>query len=280
MKNRFVLRFFGYVLIVFLFCSSEVTVFAHPSSQGGILAKSYVDRPGSIYYNKYFIGGDDVGWRIMEERHTNGFTQTYEFSSSLSNALKEYVRDGAEMWDDVIDIQERTDGSAKGWVYAYRDNYSPAGAEFLAPLSADFVDDYGHLKKWEIEINLAYEDAIDAITLAHEFGHMIGLTDLYENQSRNKLMYGTVGRTVTSPTSSDIWGAKVITGAHTSHTWGYKYFGASSTGGNSHIKYCKSCNGLTNSVYNCTYNSQNVCTLCGIPKGANISSVEQDMEQS
>lgn len=85
---------------------------------------------------------------------------------------------------------------------------------------------------------------VTSTTLAHEFGHAIGLNDLYDDQNVNKLMYGVSSRTVSSPTTSDKWGAKVITGVHTTHTWAYKYHSTTGTGQNRHVGYCTSCNGV------------------------------------
>lgn len=281
MKRIWILRPFVWLLASLLALQFGTVAYAHPTSQEGILAKTYIDKLLGEYYGDYFIGGDDVGWRIMEQMHTNGTTLTYSFSTideNLTPALKSYTRTGASRWSGTVTITEKTDGSGRGEIYTYRKTDVNAVANFVVP-DEDTIDAYGHTSSWKIWINLKYEDSVGASTMAHEFGHAIGLTDLYGAQSRNKLMYGTSARTTNYPTELDKWGAKVITGVHTTHTWGYKYYGASSTGGNSHIKYCTQCNGLTNSVYNCTYNSQNVCTACGIPYGANISSIGQETQQ-
>lgn len=79
---------------------SGTTVFAHPRTQKGILAETTIDPEYSSYYVGSFVGGDAVGWRIMEERHTNGTEQTYSFDTSdpdFTNTLKSYVRTGAAM---------------------------------------------------------------------------------------------------------------------------------------------------------------------------------------
>lgn len=47
-------------------------------------------------------------------------------------------------------------------------------------------------------VNTRY--SIEEETLAHEFGHAIGLYDLYEAKNKDKIMYGyRVGRTATRP---------------------------------------------------------------------------------
>ena len=58
----------------------------------------------------------------------------------------------------------------------------------------------------------------DDVAVAHEFGHVIGLCDLFSNSCRYKLMFG-LGRFAgapSEPTGSDIKGAKVINGTHVS----------------------------------------------------------------
>lgn len=49
-------------------------------------------------------------------------------------------------------------------------------------------------------------------TIAHEFGHAIGLNDLKLSGNSGLLMYGFSSRTASSPTSKDIAGAKKAVG--------------------------------------------------------------------
>lgn len=275
------LRTLSGLLAILFALQFGVVVSAHPYSQKGILAETYIDERYSGYYGRYCVGGDAVGWRIMEERHTNGTTQTYSFDTSdenLTATLKGYVRAGAAMWGDVVNIVEKTDGSGMGRIYVDPYDNTSANANFLADLGY-CTDGNGHLTSWSIKMNLNNIANVNATTLAHEFGHMIGLTDLYEEASINKLMYGYSNRTAPSPTALDKWGARVITGVHTSHSWGYKCHSAATSGGNRHIKYCTACKGLTNTILNCTYNSQRICTLCGVAYNVNPASIGLEMEQ-
>lgn len=210
-----------------LMIQSSLCVFAHPSSQEGVLAKTYHEE-----YGRYCIGGEDIGWSIDEAYHTNGTTLTYSFSSSdpfLSDVYRSFVTTGASRWSGTITIVNRTDGSGTGEISTYNNPNTYAIANFCEYSP----DNSGHLVSWKIKMNRAYD--VTATTLAHEFGHAIGLNDLYENKNINKLMYGFSNCTVTSPTALDLWGAKVITGSHTSHAWGYKYWKSNSIG-NMHIK--------------------------------------------
>lgn len=82
------------------------------------------------------------------------------------------------------------------------------------------------------------------VVIAHELGHVLGLNDLYSPTNADKLMYGYSTGTATGPTASDIKGMQVITGSHTTHTWGYKYYTTNTYGQHVHAKYCTVCNGF------------------------------------
>lgn len=228
--------------------------FAHPTSQEGILAETY-----TAQYDGYYIGGEDVGWSIDEDHHTYGRMITYSFSSEdshLTSTYKSYVENGANKWSSVVKITNKTDGSGQGQI---RTVYNP-NMNIGAALSGFVVDSYGHFTAWEMVLNRAYTQS--AVGAAHEFGHAIGLNDLYESKNIGKLMYGVVSRTATGPTTSDILGAELIIGVHTSHTWGYKFWTTNSLG-NVHIKYCTGCQGLTSTTGACRYGSGSTCIVCG-----------------
>lgn len=233
---------------------------AHSSSQEGILAKTYISQ-----YEDYYIGGEDVGWSIDEKFHTNGTTLTFSFDTTdphLNNTYKSYVIDGASKWSGTINIINKTDGSGVGLIKTFYNANSGIIAQFC---NCSAYSSTGHLICWEIQLNRSY--SMSSSTLAHELGHAIGLNDLYAVTNSGKLMYGYSNGTATSPTTSDIWGAKVITGVHSSHTWGYKYYSTASQTSNMHIKYCTDCKGLTTIVSACSYNAKNICIYCGIPYG-------------
>ena len=61
------------VLAVVLAFQIVPYAFAHPSSQEGILAKSYHEE-----YEGYYVGGEDVGWSIDGGYYTNGTTLRQE----------------------------------------------------------------------------------------------------------------------------------------------------------------------------------------------------------
>ena len=243
MKRKLANKVVAYIfLFIGIICYSPYAL-AHPASQEGILARTY-----NSQYGRYYIGGEDFGWSIDESYHTNGTTVTYNFSSTdqyLTDTYKSYVINGASLWSGTVNIVNREfDNNGTGLISTTYNDDTQVYARFYDY----FADSSGHLTSWKIEMNRA--KPLSATVLAHEFGHAIGLNDLYDARNSGKLMYGVVGGTATAPTSSDIWGAKVITGVHTAHTWGYKYW-KSNAFGNMHIKYCTICNGLTATTGQC-----------------------------
>lgn len=255
------------LLLTFIMLKFPQDVFAHPSSQANVLAQSYHAK-----YKGYYIGGERVGWSIDERLHTNGTTITYSFLTSdpyLTNLYKGFVTTGASRWRGIVNIVNKTDGSGTGKISTYNDPESGVTAHFCEARA----DRAGHLTSWSIKINRAYQ--ISATTLSHEFGHVIGLNDLYDESNNNKLMYGYSNKVVSYPTALDKCGAEVITGVHRSHTWGYQYYSTNSNG-NIHAKYCTICNGLSLVKEPCTYNANRVCSKCGTPYGAQPFSIRND----
>jgi len=212
--------------------------------------------------------GEDIGWSIDENNHTNGNTLYYKFDSTdanLSSTYKKYVTDGAALWNPTINISENS--NAVGTIYTF--NYT--GTTIVAAFCNFESDSSGHLTTWEIKMNRA--KAVNKLVLAHEFGHAIGLYDLYNNSNMDKLMYGYECSTATAPTAADKMGARVISGSHSAHTFNYKFYDVVN-GNYRHCQSCTVCNGYKNVEF-CTY-SNNVCTKCGITKGGPHPYLTQD----
>ena len=235
MKYKFIFKSIEFILAFIIIVQIAPCAFAHNTSQEGILAKYYIK---NAYYEGWYIGGDDVGWSIDENLHTNGTNIYYtlkEGDDYISN-YKKCITEGAAKWNYTVSIKEGS-SSGSGTLYTY----SAPGSNIVA-LSCDFKkNSSGHFTSWAIKINRA--KTVSPTTIAHEFGHIIGLNDLFESKSKNKLMYEYEDtRTVTDPTDYDRFGAKVITGQHIDHQWSYKYY-STSNGITSHITYCSYCKG-------------------------------------
>ena len=255
--SRYICSFLMAITML-LFCCPYA--YAHPVSKEGLI-----------------WGGESVGWMINENKHTNGTTLTYDYDAydpNLSAVYQTYVAYGASRWSGTVDIVRKTDGTAKGLITTEYNSRSSDNAYFEGR-----TDSSGHLTSGKIVINRYYEDDIDSKVLAHEFGHAIGLMDLYERSNGNKLMYGRTGSnwTATGLHATDRWGARTITGDHDSHPLSFKYYYTDASSNNYHVKYCTECGGLASSPARCVYNANNRCKICGTPKGAQTSALENSM---
>lgn len=261
--------------VLFMIPVMDISFSAHSQSQKGLLLENIIPRDNYGY--GYFIGGDYVGWSIDETGHTNGQSIVYQFDTTdpnLTDYHKAITRSGASLWANWgISIVE---GFSTQYIVG---TYVNTNTNVTAALHLGNRDSNGHWLSWALRYNVLASGATN-ITAAHEFGHVLGLNDLYGANSTDKLMYGVQAqRLATSPTYYDYLGASVITGSHTYHTWSYKYhstYNASSIQTyNVHVRYCTTCQSWAclPTSYNtpetaiCTYNTSNVCIYCGIPRG-------------
>ena len=249
----------------------SIPAFAHTSSQANILEKEYISD-----YGGYYIGGEGVGWSIDESCHAYNSVIQYHFTTGMSNAWKTKVHNAATLWGSTVSIQETT--SSGGTVRV---------SSFDSDIAASFYDanpdSNGHITvsgtSWKIKLNSNYSGTVTKEIIAHEFGHVIGLNDLFAYSNRNKLMYylddPDNSNAATAPTTQDKRGAEVITGSHTSHTWAYRFYRQNSSGQNQHERYCSYCKGIKkSSIENCSYSGSVFCTKCGIPQGYSPSGIE------
>lgn len=246
-------------VLTFLVLLFSASVTAHTNSQAGILEQEYIAE-----YERYGIGGEEIGWSVDEEFHIGQTAFQYVFSE-VPTAIQVKFRTAASMWSEVATITEST--SATGTVDWFNDPTDSAVAIFI-PISVN--ENTGHLTQWAIYINLAY--TITPRVLAHELGHVIGLNDLYKKGNSGLLMYGYTSGTATAPTESDLWGAKVILGIHTTHNMNnYRYCGDDENGRHCHVNFCSECNANGLERTSCIYlpfETHPVCPLCLTPRDA------------
>jgi hypothetical protein len=177
--------------------------------------------------------GEDIGWNIDEYNHTNGSTVTYDFRNGVLNIYQEATNSGASAWE-VVDVVQ-TSSSPTGEIYAFPDEHT----DVLASLQQYTADANGHFTEWLIWINSALY--VDSGIMAHEFGHAIGLLDLYEIQNEGMLMYNLYPCSASAPTTMDNRGAEVITGQHSNHTFN-RYIDTGNTA--THYITCSICHGM------------------------------------
>ncbi len=174
--------------------------------------------------------------------------------------MKTKFRTGASKWSAVVTFEETSNSSTSGVIKEYDFERTDVLGEFT---NYHANASTGHLTAWEIHFNSNPGVEITDITVAHELGHVIGLNDLYIDTNRNKLMYFRSDSTATAPTALDLWGARVILGLHTSHTFSqYRIWGVSGAT-TYHVQYCSSCNGNKATHQACIYGTNGRCTVCG-----------------
>ena len=157
-------------------------------------------------------GGENLGYVIDCNNHTGTSSINYKIAS-MDAAYEGYVKAGAKLWGNTNVVVFNTSAiNTNNVVHTYTDPNTPSNAAFYLYSS----DSSGHLIQWAIKLNKHKMDSrsstLNITTVAHEFGHAIGLNDLKNTDNKNKLMYGTDGKTVSSPQAADILGAKKILG--------------------------------------------------------------------
>ena len=245
MKRIIALSIFTALLLVVC-----LPVSAHSNLLGTTFDKTTRD-------NKTYVGSEAIGWMIDESCHTNGQHFTYKCAAGMSPSLINLIANGANKWGNNDPFKIEYDSTSIGTVMVSAQVIPNAWAEFCCISK----DSSGHLTSWIIKLNSAKISDITSLIIAHEFGHVFGLNDLYSTSNNNKLMYyyhdpDNNIPNVTGPTSKDKWGAKVITGYHTSHSWEYVYFSV-----NKHRHRCTSCGGFKTQA--CTPDANGYCTKCG-----------------
>lgn len=234
-------RVFAFALVAILLLSVCIPAFAHTTLQVYLF-----DGEGSTS-----VGGELMGWKINETCHTNGTSFLFRFDSTTNGGFtstqKTNIRNGLYLWVSSPFTFSETNNSTGVIVYSPSLSASTPVTLFMQH------DSSGHITAWTMYVNPTYATTV---RIAREFGHIIGLNNLTSTLNKNKIMYSGTDGTATAPHTQDKWGAKVITGYHSSHTWTYEYSTLSK-----HLKKCTKCGGYK--TEGCTYNSSGYCTKCG-----------------
>lgn len=210
MKKRILIAILLAAMVLLSVYNSNVL--AHNSSQNGVIEKSPTAGTHAYY------GSEEIGWIINEEGHTNGSTLQYKFQSGLSEEVKGLVMNGAQKWTNTHEtVTISINPSAIGTVKT-----KSLSENVFAQTVKSGADANGHLTSWRIEINTKHlildpsdppDEVVTASTIAHEFGHVIGLRDLYQSYNINKIMYGyQTPNQASVPHTQDIRGARLILG--------------------------------------------------------------------
>ena len=162
-------RFVAFLLIFSILLAFPQTAFAH-----------------SVYGSTY-TRSELSGWMVNESPHINSQTIYYGFAdASITEAMKNATQLGASYWSPNVNfVRADTTYASKTYRVEFKAvNLTDNSAN--ASTVAENTDSSGHASKWRITINTAKE--YSAKIAAHEFGHVLGLADLYKAGNKNKLM--------------------------------------------------------------------------------------------
>ena len=286
------------MLSAILLYNFTTSVFAHPSFNG------------VSYDSSTTIGNENLGWIVKLNKHSelppSTLTLRYTFGMEPAQIAKleatnifngsielfeEMVEISADKWSEVVSFQKVSSNTRTLDIVGHVTASDFDDVSYITNKTASAVTYSGspllngHYSSWEIIVNIknfSEQNRPRMYTLVHEFGHVIGLADLYESQNEDKVMYGySFSNHEYNPTSEEIMAGKLILGFHTTHNWSdYKYYDTY-LGNNRHSRHCTDCTGMAVNSNNepilelCQYNQADICVRCGIRKGTSINSVEE-----
>ncbi|MGG0720150.1 hypothetical protein ABE096_21595 [Robertmurraya massiliosenegalensis] len=182
-----------YSLVVALLLSSTIltsSVFAHSASSCN-------------------SGSESSGWKVnctSTHGHLGTSSTTYQYSPTLTQQYKNYTSTGASRWNNTGIVNISQSSSSGNIIYQHSD---PNTSTVAYVTSQTFNN---HKSSWFMSYNHSKMNgrtsAANNGTATHEFGHSIGIADLYNSSNKNKIMYGYEDRTVTVPQTADKTGAR------------------------------------------------------------------------
>lgn len=153
-------------------------------------------------------GSESKGWKVRCNGHGGDDRGIVLYNTSgLSSKYLGYAETGASRWNSTGLISFYKNSFTSNKVQTYRN----ADDGYNAYVRVWF--NFSHTTKWEMNFNTAAmgsrTDAANRGTATHEFGHTVGLLDLYDSSNKNKILYGYGNtRTVTTPQAADKTGMK------------------------------------------------------------------------
>ena len=161
-------------------------------------------------------GSEMLGWRVDCSNHQAApsfkwYTPIADSPTAVDYRYRMAANAGASKWKDTVTITNSTSSTNSGYIYTFNDS----NTSILGVFHDYSSNGQGHLISWKIKFNKTALDTFTvaqvAVIAAHEFGHAIGMYDLYQIGNNDKLMYAYWPYTTVSPTAKDILGAKEAT---------------------------------------------------------------------
>lgn len=174
-----------------------------------LLALVTVFNVSSVLASVVVYGSEQKGYLVASYQLRNN-KNTFD-DSRLNSKYKSYVSHAVKAWKDTGVVSFKRDKSSKNKVRMG----SNKDTSYVAVCTSYFNVNSGKITKFEIVLNQdkmkKFSDTNNKGTVAHEFGHSLGLLDLYESYNKSQLLYGINSRKVIKPSKKDIIGAKYAT---------------------------------------------------------------------
>lgn len=201
-------------------------------------------------------GGEQCGWTLMSSRlHRGQKALTYNFKYAADKTKYASVfTSGTSLWGSSISCTEGSASAAQLSIWSVSDSGKPYTAATRLTASTN-----SHITKAEMVINSAVFDgkssAVKTRTIAHEIGHVFGLDDLKDSANDTKIMWYSASSSK-NVTQSDLYGMKVVTHAHKSHSFASPVSYSSTY----HRSTCNYCSGYIEERHTMVNGS---CSECG-----------------
>ena len=190
------MKYLKFLSLIFILAIAFITISPNSSDAHSINCSSGSEGLG---YVVNCTSPGHAGTKAIKYRYDNVPARYQGFAST-----------GVGRWNktNAVSISFSPSTLIKNVVQTYYDNNTST----VASVTSYYNSTTRHKTRWTMKYNetlmMFRSDAQNNGTGTHEFGHTIGLADLYNSSNKNKIMYGYSSRTGGSPTSSDITGAR------------------------------------------------------------------------